>query len=191
MLPAAVVGTGLALAYVWNRGPSNTTRVRAAFDGREYSVQELPNKQEAAELLAKLRKNLITLRDNYAKDQGAMADPPIRRFVDRFKNDDLVENDMGSSDTSYSENKGELIVVCLRDKTRPPNFPLVDENTLMFVLLHEMAHLMTESIGHTPEFWNNFRKILHDAVQAGLWRQTNYAKTPVPYCGMMITDSPL
>ena len=59
-------------------------------------------------------------------------------------------------------------MVCLRDKTQPPNFPFVDENTLMFVLLHEMAHLMTESIGHTPEFWTNFKKILQDGIQVGI-----------------------
>lgn len=191
MIPAAVLSSGLALAYFWSRGPSNTTRVRAEFDGREYSVQELPNKQGAAELMAKLRANLIKIRDDYAKDAGAMADPPIRRFVERFNPDELIENDMGSDSTSYSENKGDVIVVCLRDKTRPPEFPLVEENTLMFVVLHEMAHLMTESIGHTPEFWSNFRKILHDGIRVGIYTQQNYARTPVPYCGMMITDSPL
>ena len=98
---------------------------------------------------------------------------------------------MGSDSTSYSENKGDVIVVCLRDKTRPPEFPLVEDNTLMFVVLHEMAHLMTESIGHTSEFWTNFRGILQDAIRLGLYRPVNYAKTPTPYCGMMITDSPL
>jgi hypothetical protein len=180
MLPATVIGSGLALAYMWGSGPSNTTRVRAALDGREYQVQELPNKQGAAELMAKLRANLVKLRDAYARDQGSLADPPIRRFVERFKSDQMMENDMGSDSTAYSENKGDVIVVCLRDKTKPPSYPLVDENTLMFVLLHEMAHLMTESIGHTPEFWNNFRKILQDAVQQGVWQQRNYARTPVP-----------
>lgn len=191
MIPAAIVGSGLALAYIWKSGPSNTTRVRAAFDDREYQVQELPDKQEAAELLAHLRGNLVKLRDDYKKSEGSMADPPVRRFVERFNSDAMIENDMGSDSTAYSENKGDVIVVCLRDKTQPPKFPLIDQNTLMFVLLHEMAHLMTESIGHTPEFWNNFRKILQDAIRVGIYTQRNYAKSPVPYCGMTITDSPL
>ena len=191
MLPAAVVGSGLVLAYLWKSGPSNTTRVRAALDGREYQVQELPDKQEAAETMARLRKHLVTLRDEYQKSEGSMADPPVRRFVERFNPEDMIENDMGSDSTSYSENKGDVIVVCLRDKTNPPKFLILEDNTLMFVLLHEMAHLMTESIGHTPEFWTNFRVILQDAIRLGLYRPVNYAKTPVPYCGMMITDSPL
>jgi predicted metal-dependent hydrolase len=36
----------------------------------------------------------------------------------------------------------------------------------MFVTLHEMAHLMTESLDahkHTREFWSNFRRLLEDA----------------------------
>jgi hypothetical protein len=100
MLPAAVVATGLIAAFVWRGGPSNTTRVRAALDGREYQVQDLPDKQEAAERMAALRKNLIKLRDHYKMEEGLMADPPIRRFVERFNPDDMVENDLGSDSTS-------------------------------------------------------------------------------------------
>jgi hypothetical protein len=110
-------------------------------------------------------------------------------MVERFNPDNMVENDIDASTTSYSENKGELIVVCLRDK-RPP-YPFADENTVMFVLLHEMAHLMTETIGHTQEFWSNFKRILGDAVQIGIYHPVNYAHSPVKYCGMKITDSPI
>jgi len=68
---------------------------------------------------------------------------------------------------------------------------LVDVNTVMFVTLHEMAHLMTVSSGHTQEFWTNFRRLLQDAMKAGVYTQINYSRSPVEYCGMMITDSPL
>jgi predicted metal-dependent hydrolase len=98
---------------------------------------------------------------------------------------------MDSKDTSYSENKGQKIVVCLRDKTNAPKYPLIEKNTVMFVMLHEMAHLMTETIGHTQEFWTNFKRILGDAVQLGLYTPVNYAQQPTPYCGMTITDSPI
>jgi hypothetical protein len=119
-----------------------------------------------------------------------MNDPPVSRFVARFQPDVFSENDIRSGDTSYSENKGQRIVVCLRDKTKPP-YPLVEINTVMFVMLHEMSHLMTETIGHTPEFWENFRRILHDAVKIGIYTPVNYSRQPTPYCGMTITDSPL
>ena len=34
---------------------------------------------------------------------------------------------------------------------------------LAFVLLHEYAHVLTTSVGHTDEFWANFQKLLNVA----------------------------
>ena len=165
MFPIAVAGVTAALVYSMTAGPRNTITMTASY-GTVYDMQNLPNKEAAVELMAKVRKNLIKLRDTYA-------------------------NDMGSSDTSYSENKGQKIVVCLRDKTKAPHYPIIEENTIMFVMLHEMAHLMTETIGHTAEFWANFKRILHDGVKVGIYSPVNYARQPTPYCGMTITDSPI
>ena len=188
MWPAALVGSGVALALLSSRGPSNTTQVRSMSDGNTYHVQNLPNKQKAAELMAKIRGNLDKLIEHYKSDPASIADPRVKVMVDRFNPSNMVENDLDADSTSYSENKGEKIVVCLRDKTTKE---LVDENTIMFVILHEMAHLMTTTIGHTPEFWANFRRILHDGVSIGIYKAVNYARSPVSYCGMHITDSPI
>ena len=32
---------------------------------------------------------------------------------------------------------------------------LVDKNLLLFVALHELSHIMTVSLNHTEEFWDN------------------------------------
>jgi hypothetical protein len=189
MFPMAAVA-GLAVAYAMTQGPRNTIRMIGP-DGRQYDMQNLPNKEQAVDLMAKLHGNLVKLYEHYKSDMGLAQDPPVTRFLQRFNSDVFVENDMSSADTSYSENKGQKIVVCLRDKTKSPQYPLIDQNTIMFVLLHEMAHLMTETIGHTQEFWTNFRRILGDAVQIGIYTPVNYAQRPTPYCGMTITDSPI
>lgn len=153
-------------------------------------MQNLPDKDAAVELMVTIRKRIELLVDSYKGTPALAADPPVARFLSRYQPESFVENDIRSADTSYSENKGQRIVVCLRDKTRPP-YPLIDINTVMFVMLHEMAHLMTETIGHTPEFWANFKRILGDAIKITIYTQTNYAQSPVNYCGMKITDSPL
>ena len=62
---------------------------------------------------------------------------------------------------------------------------------MMFVALHELAHIMTKSIGHTEEFWNNFRYLLKKAIKLGLYNDVNFEKNPVDYCGTKITNSPL
>ena len=183
---AAVVGVAIVSQFM---GPTNTVRMMGP-DGHEYDIQNLPDKENAVKLMAKIRANLTKLRDYYAAEPALMNDPPVSRFVARFQPDVFSENDIQSGDTSYSENKGQRIVVCLRDKTKPP-YPLVEINTVMFVMLHEMSHLMTETIGHTPEFWENFRRILHDAVKIGIYTPVNYSRQPTPYCGMTISDSPL
>jgi hypothetical protein len=190
MFPIAAVGMTAALAYALRGGPHNTLRIKGP-DGHEYEMQNLPNKEDATALMSRVRGSIVKLFHHYKETPGLPEDPPVRRFLERFTPDVWVENDMSSPDTSYSENKGQKIVVCLRDKKKPPQYPLVQENTVMFVMLHEMAHLMTETIGHTQEFWANFKRMLQDAIQIGIYTPVNYAQNPVPYCGMMITDSPI
>lgn len=183
MIPIAIGGTLLALMY--SSGPQNNVEVQAS-DGKKYKVQNLPDKEEAAERMSEIRQNLQKLVEHVKQYH----EEPFKRLVEKFNPDVLEENDLGAQSTSYSENKGEKIVVCLRDKTTAP-FPLVDGNIVMFVLIHEMAHLMTFSVGHTPEFWTNFRKLLHEGIQCGVYRAENYTKNPVQYCGMTISESPI
>ena len=190
MFPIAAVGLGAVVAYALTQGPRNTIRMKGP-DGQQYEMQNLPDKESAVKVMSEIRSNLVKLHEHYKDTPGLAQDPPVGRFIARFTPDVFVENDMSSEDTSYSENKGQKIVVCLRDKTKAPKYPVIDKNTVMFVMLHEMAHLMTETIGHTQEFWNNFKRILHDAVQLGVYTPVNYAQNPTPYCGMTITDSPL
>lgn len=189
MLPVAIGVTAAAVALSYFTNPKNTVTMEGS-DGKTYEMQNLPHKEEALKLMVKIHESIEKLKTYYTEPALA-ADPPVARFLANYSPDVFVENDMASPDTSYSENKGQKIVVCLRDKTRPPDYPLVDENTVMFVILHELSHLMTETIGHTPEFWNNFKRVLHDAVRIGIYHSVNYAHTPTPYCGMKITDSPI
>ena len=72
----------------------------------------------------------------------------------------VSESSPGNAYTSYSINKGEKIVFCLRQKSGPNKDELVDLNTMMFVAIHEMGHLMSESVGHTQEFWKNMKYLI-------------------------------
>ena len=68
---------------------------------------------------------------------------------------------------------------------------LVDLNTMMFVAIHEMGHIMSKSYGHTEEFWDNFADLLEVGVELGLYKNEDYSTTPKEYCGMDITTNPL
>ena len=60
----------------------------------------------------------------------------------------------------------------------------------MFVAIHELSHIATESIGHTTEFWKNFKFLLKESVDIKIYKPEDYNKTPREYCGMSIKDNP-
>ena len=100
-----------------------------------------------------------------------------------------METQIDSEHTAYSENKGEKIAFCLN--TTKTGDTLIDRNTLTFVSIHELAHTMSESIGHKEEFWKNFKFLLENAVRIHIYKAVDYSKNPISYCGMMINESPL
>ena len=85
--------------------------------------------------------------------------------------------------------KGQEIHLCLRDKG--DGFNLHDINTLMFVALHELAHVASVKTGHGDEFKINFVWILKNATQIGIFKNVDYAKNNVKFCGEVINSNPL
>ena len=175
-------------AYLENKA-SDVTYVKI---GKvEYLVRNLPDKQEAAILLSQIRgrlKKLVnylhTNIDSY-KDQKEN----IKRMKENYRPNNITESSPGNAYTSYSINKGEKVVFCLRSKDGKNT--LTDLNTMMFVAIHELAHIMTKSVGHTPEFWDNMKFLLQIGVEIGVYVKQDFNKNPVAYCGTKITDTPL
>jgi hypothetical protein len=161
--------------------------VKSTIDNHEYLVRSLPDKQEAADLLANIRKKLETTVE--ALKQSYPDDPRTKRLLQNFRSDKIKEGSENTKYTSYSINKGEQIVFCLRAKDTTKQ--LVDLNTMVFVALHELGHIATESIGHNKEFWDNFKWILRVAVKEKIYTFQDFNKDPKGYCGIQITDQPL
>ncbi len=182
-----IVALGL-LGYTHYEHLSNEViYVKSSVDNNEYLVRNLENKEEAANILAKLRIKLETLchimKEKYPDDES------VSRMNERFNADNITESGKNNQYTSYSVNKGEKIVFCIRQKDEDES--LVDENTLTFVAIHELAHIMTKSVGHTPEFWANFKRLLKMSVKNGLYTKEDYTASPKEYCGIKVSDSPL
>ena len=164
----------------------NITYVKSTIDGRSYLVRNQADKQKAADTLANLNKKLLQLIDYLVKKDSTNVD--IQRLKKNFDPDNISESTQYSKYTSYSVNKGEKIVFCIRSKKTNQ---LEKDNILMFVALHELGHLMTKSIGHTEEFWKNFKFLLQEAIKIGIYTKDDFNKNPVEYCGTNITDTPL
>jgi hypothetical protein len=166
-----------------------TVYVTSTVDGKQYKVRDMPDKQNAANLMANLRARLEKLCNTLEKKYPDK--PQVKQMVRNFRADPsrFIEATPDSEHTSSTVNKGEAIYMCLRQREAGDE-SLVNENVMTFVALHELAHVCTESIGHGPDFWNNFGWLLKEAEAINVYRYTDFAAHPVNYCGVYITDSP-
>lgn len=163
--------------------------VKSTVDGQYYKVRDLPDKQEAANLLSTVRLKLTKLCDILERKYPDK--PQVKLIKRNFRSDPLrfLEATPESNHTSYSVNKGESIHLCLRQR-QAADESLVRADIIIFVGLHELAHVCTESIGHGPDFWNNFGWLLQEAEAADVYKRQNFQAHPAAYCGIYITDAP-
>ncbi len=150
-------------------------------------VRESPNMEESANTLAELIKRMYALRDYLVEHE---ADYPkykdyIKQMEANFntKRTKIYETSLNSNYTSYSINKGEELVFCLRCKK---TYMLHDINLLMYVAVHEMAHTACPETGHTPLFNDIFKFMLEESIKLKLYVYENYSVNPVEYCGMRL-----
>lgn len=160
---------------------------KSNYDDRSYLVRNLPDKEEAANILAYIRSLLSSLSQRL--EIAYPTDPRIKLLTSRYRPDSIQEAPENSKSTSYSVNKGENLVFCIRSRTADASF--VPKNTVVFVALHELAHIICISHGHTPEFWECFRYLLAHAVKWKLYEAVDYKLKAEPYCGTVISDTPL
>jgi predicted metal-dependent hydrolase len=157
-------------------------------DGNYYLVRSDKKSKEVANLLGKINMKLLKLIEILVLEYGN--DERSKRVKKRYNPDAISEGTGDKKFTSYSINKGEKIVFCLRMRDDSGN--LVDENTLTYVAIHELAHLATEEIGHDNNpFWDNFKWLLKIATENGLYKYVDYNNNPQEYCGLTINSNVL
>jgi hypothetical protein len=158
--------------------------VESNINKKKYYVRKLPDAGEAADRLAHLTLDLNKLLEHIKhKDRDG-----IDRLVSKFNSDIITENIPGSSHVAYSVNKGDELSICIREKETEK---FIDHNTIIFVSIHELSHIMSKSTGHTPEFWDNMKFLLENAIEIGVYNYVNYSNNPIIYCGQEINSTPL
>ena len=178
---------GIALKMYFESDAFNLKCIVSDVDGNKYCVRERAKLQLAADLLANTTQKLKELVAYLGKTYPDRTN--CKRLVENFDPQTVKEILPTSEYTAYSENKGEKLAFCTT--TTKKGDKLIDPNTLMYVAIHELGHLMTKSIGHTQEFWQNFKFLLQNAVKIKIYNPVNYKKKNKAYCGMKITDNPL
>jgi hypothetical protein len=116
--------------------------------------------------------------ENYSLDN-----PILKKIRDNFA---LLDEDYGNiplkeGKSSYTENKS-VITLCLKD---PETGKYYSMNTIIYVALHELAHMVTKTLDieeHGPEFIRNFEILKKRAAKKGIYNPT--MKIPSTYCGI-------
>jgi hypothetical protein len=176
----------LCLKIYYESDAFNLKCIISSKDGNKYCVRERQKLELAADLLATVTANckkiVLYMKKNHPNDERVI------RLVNGFNPKKINETLPTSELTAYTENKGEKLAFCL-NTTKDGN-KLIDINTLTFVAFHELSHIMTKSIGHNQDFWQNFKFLLQNAKTSGIYTPIDYKKNPKKYCGMTIHDNP-
>lgn len=174
------------IIYRKNKYQYGLVPIVSSNDKKIYLVRNEKNNKQAANILSKLNKDAKLLVDKLIKNYPN--DKPIKRLHSKYMPNRIHETPQTSKFTSYSVNKGKHLYLCIRDKKKSQ---FEDYNTLLYVVIHELAHIMSESIGHTPEFWSNFKFLLKKAIEYNIYKYENYKSNPQSYCGLTITNNVL
>ena len=224
-MAVAVALTLVAAAYLARRllrgdrfTVNDTTPVESGVDHMSYRVQAHPghgDARAAADMIARTNAGIIALlrrlKRRYgpaALVNGAASEPDLRRLypgraaatdalLARYSPDNLAENSPldPEGDTSYVNDKGSLVAICLRERTKKgvSTMAMHDPDLIMFVAIHEMAHIAIDDRGHPPRFWSAFRWLLEEADAVPALRRAaraRYDLHPVVYCGLRVAYNP-
>lgn len=170
----------VAAIYLINK--CNEVRyIKSKVDKKRYVVLNKKDSTQAADLLAEISSRLIKIQTYLEKNHQDKEN--IITIKDRFNPSNISEGSPDSQYTSYTVNKGEKMIFCIRDKESKK---LHDINLMMYVALHEFAHVMSVTIGHNDEFHKNFNYILKVAEEQGIYKKLPFGKKQIKYCGLTL-----
>jgi hypothetical protein len=176
---------------------SEVTYVKSDVDNRKYMIRRGSKPEgflkESANTLAEINNRIVKLidhlHDKYSQDPSK--NYWISMLKTNYNYNILSEAAVDSRYTTFTVDKSEMHV-CLR--TRDQNEKMYDINLLMYVILHELAHLcnfdrnQNPIHGHGAEFKRIFKFLVVEAIRIGIYNYTDYNKQPNEYCGILINS---
>jgi predicted metal-dependent hydrolase len=188
---SVILGTLIIFIYIlYKITRKKLTMVEEYTSDIKFLVYNSSDKRQKSALLSEVISRMFKLR-NYLRTNKDKY-PDYAEYIDLLETNlnvdrtSIYENDPESEITSYSVNKGEELAFCLRSKKTNQ---LHDINLIMYVALHEMAHMACPEIGHGELFKRIFRFLTVRAIDIGLYRAEDYSANPVEYCGMILSST--
>jgi hypothetical protein len=178
---------------------SDVVYIKSDIDQKSYMIRYGKNKspsflKESANTLATINQRIELLIQTLFKKWGT--NPSKKYFLIKLKENYnpymISEAAIDPRYTTYTVDK-EDIHICLR--TRDAYEKIYDINLLMYVVLHELAHLCNYNMegvpiqGHGDSFKYIFKFLVQEAIELGVYTYTNYASVPQEYCGIRVNSS--
>ena len=186
-----VVLVCLFYKYVYD----GTEYMRSSIDNRDYQVRSGFDKQQRADLLAFINGKLEMIVNNLRKEKDP--NDAIKRLIKNWDSGITIK-EIGNleNDAAYVINKKNMSF-CLQNSK---NVNLPELNLITYVGIHELAHIMSEEIGHGKEFVKNFEFLLQYSKEIDyydpilkqvlpLFISLDKLPTSDNYCGVSLANS--
>lgn len=171
-------------------GNTETMKV-SEIDGEMYPVVDtFDNSNHAANIIANINADYVRLIKHMRNNcMDTIWAPNILYLCQNYDPTRLGEHiPLTTNNTSFVLNKGKKVRFCLRRIDNRNKF--YDDNTITFVALHELSHMMTHEFGHGQKFWDCFTFVLGEAKKIKMIKIIDYKKNPQEYCGISIDRNP-
>ncbi len=168
---------------------NNTVYVEAQ-SGTKFLVHKDEFSDQKANLLSQISERMYKLKNYLFNNINKY--PDYRPYIELLNQNlhesrtIIYETDPDSNLTSYSVNKGEEVSFCLMSKKTKQLHTI---NLMMYVAIHEMAHMACPEIGHGDLFKKIFRMLVEVSMEIDIYKFENYNHDPVEYCGMILSST--
>jgi hypothetical protein len=196
-----LIAFGLVLYFTINMVTtySETLYIQSELDQKKYIIRRGHTKTEdylkqsantLAEINSRVTRLIQHLEEKYGKDPNR--NYFIKKLKENYNSYILSEAAIDERYTTYTVDKQDMHV-CLRTRDRSEN--LYDINLLMYVILHELAHLCNYDRagnpiqGHGIEFKEIFKLLVIEAIRLNLYEYVDYSDNPREYCGIVISTT--
>ncbi len=156
------------------------------YGGKVLGVRNISNRSNVINIFKRISERVDRLV-KHCKNMDFPNKEKANRLYERWNKVRVRETDFNESSIAYIINKDYELRICVTDKIKGE---VEDLNTAMFVMIHELSHMMCETYGHGAEFWDTFRVLLGEAIKIRVYDYQDYSKSNEDYCGILIYSTP-
>ena len=206
-IPIIIFITVLGLFYlIYKLVFDGTSQFTSNIFNKQFKVRGSTNeiKETKSNLLGDVYDRLETLVSTLRNDKTLISNVPVQRLIANWNRGiSIKETGVMESDAAYVINKQHMSICLVNfcDIAKCKNINSIENlNLLAYVGIHELAHVMSEEIGHSTEFRNNFRFLLEYAKNINyddpilkktvkLYIDLNKLSTPDNFCGVSVVNT--